>query len=298
MRKKKKKSEINIKHGEYKEIPINLVFPNSYNPMVMSPEDEALLQDNIKKYGFLAPIIVVPIEKEDGDFYYEIVDGEHRFNEARSLGMETIKAIVVDPNIFDEKTRMFQNVKLNKLRGYLDVKAFNNLVTELMDTYGVSFDDLIPELGFSDEDEFHQLVSDTRQMIPKEARKEYDRAIKQIDSISELHALVERLWRKYGDTMPANWMILDFGGHRHIMISMKSSSIKEIIEKFRECLEEGYTVDSVLSTILLGTNIKEFIEKNKDLLLPITEESGTTLYSTGDEYVGEFFGDTTADSKE
>jgi hypothetical protein len=264
----------------------------------MSPEDEALLQDNIKKYGFLAPIIVVPIEKDDGDFYYEIVDGEHRFNEARSLGMETIKAIVVDPKIFDEKTRMFQNVKLNKLRGYLDVKAFNNLVTDLMNTYGVSFDDLIPELGFSDEDEFHQLVSDTRQMIPKEARKEYDRAIKQIDSISELHALVERLWRKYGDTMPANWMILDFGGHRHIMISMKSSSIKEIIEKFRECLEEGYTVDSVISTILLGTNIKEFIGNNKDLLLPITEESGTTLYSTGDEYVGEFFGDTTADSKE
>jgi hypothetical protein len=82
------------------------------------------------------------------------------------------------------------------------------------------------------------------------------------------------------------------------MISMKSSSIKEIIDKFRECLEEGYTVDSVISTILLGTNIKEFIENNKDLLLPITEESGTTLYSTGDEYVGEFFGDTTADPKE
>jgi len=274
----KKKETLKYEHGEYVELPIKKVFPNNYNPVVMNPEDERILSDNIKNYGFLAPIIVVPVEVKGEETYYEIVDGEHRFNEARSLGFETIGAIIADPEIFDEKVRKFQNVKLNKVRGHFDIQLFNNLVSDLMENHGVSFDDMIPELGFSDEDEFHQLVSDTRNIVPRAARKEFDRASKGIDSLSELHALVERLWRKYGDTMPANWMILDFGKHRHVMISMSPSSMNTIVDKFRDCLDLGVTVDSVISYLIRTLDVPEFVGQNMHLLTPVTEETGTSLY--------------------
>lgn len=279
----------NNKNWEYKEVDIKRVVPNSYNPSVMYPEDEAMLGENIENYGFLQPIVVVPSERH-GELIYEIVDGEHRFNELRALGEKTIPAIIVDPSIFDEKTRRFQNVRMNKIRGHFDIAKFNNLVKDLVDNYGVSFDTIIPELGFTDEDEFHQLVEDARKNVPRAARKDYDKAIRSndINTLGDLHSLVERLWKKYGDTMPANWMILDFGQHRHLLISMKPSEIKLMVEKFQDCVECGYTVDSVISFLMSTLDLPEFISQNKEYLQPITEETGTSLY--GLENDGEFVG--------
>jgi ParB family transcriptional regulator, chromosome partitioning protein len=49
---------------------------------------------SIEKVGFLAPLVVVP--QDDG---YVIIDGQHRFLAAKSLGLKEIPAVIVPPEL-------------------------------------------------------------------------------------------------------------------------------------------------------------------------------------------------------
>ena len=257
-----------INHGDCVDLPMDMIVPNTYNPNEMDDASFSLLEDNVERIGFVDPIVVVP--GEDGNFL--IVDGAHRFEQRKISGEKEIPCIVVSPEIFDEKTLMLQTVRLNKIRGALNPTKFNALVDQLVNKHEVPFDDLMDELGFADESEFETLIDQGRQQIPKEARKEYDKAVKRISSVENLAKLIERLWLKYANTTPANFMILEFGGKRHLWLMMRAEFLAIATDLFRECMSRGYTVDSLLETVLLDSSLDDIIENHSETLRRIEEE--------------------------
>ena len=244
-----------------KTISVDLITPNLYNPNIMSDEEFELLERNISEVGFLDPILVIPKQGPEGKEYYQIVDGEHRFEAQRILGFEEIPAVVADPELFDEKTQKLQTVRMNQIRGSLDVIKFNNLVNDLINNHGVPFDDLASELGFADLDEFQQLIDETRRSLPNTPgmRTEFDKKVKDVKNYDDLVKLVDRLFKKFGDTLPANFMILDFDRQHNILIKMNPSTLANILAKFREILVSGYTVDSVLYQLIKDLNVESFV---------------------------------------
>lgn len=266
-----------LKHGSYLEIPIEDVSPNNWNPMEMTDESFEMLEKNITKVGFLDPILVVPVGKEGKTIKWMVIDGEHRY-EAQKGNVATIPAIVCDPELFDEVTSKIETVRMNKIKGGFNISKFNSLVNDLVKNHEIPFDSIAEELGFVDEDEFQQLIDESRKMLPKQAIKEFDRSVRKIESIDQLHKLVERLWMRFGDTLGANFMILDYGGKRNLWVQIqKSSYIKLIVEKFRDCLSEQCTVDSFLVALLSSVDVPQFIKENKDIITKIPAGAEDTV---------------------
>ena len=249
-----------VEHGDSVSLPIDLLSPNMWNPNSMSDLEFNMLGENIESVGFVAPIVVVP--SSDGKSYI-ITDGYHRMENMRVAGEKEIPCVIVSPEIFDEKTIMLQTVKLNKIRGSLNAEKFNALIDQLVNKHEIPFEDLAEELGFADEDEFDTLVKQGRAQLPKEARKEYDKAVKNVQgSVSQLAKIIEKLWLKYSSTVPANFFILDYGSQRHLWITMDKEYLALTTDKFRDIFASGYKVSSVLQHMLADLDVISYVEEH------------------------------------
>lgn len=260
-----------VTHGDTIKLPIDRIAPNLFNPNEMSEEAFANLEDNVDQIGFVDPIVVTP----DSDGNFIIIDGQHRWEQQRISGVKEIPCVVVSNEVFNEKTLMLQTVRLNNIRGTLNPEKFNALIDKLVKDHGVKFDDLIDELAFEDEDYFQELIKAGREEVPKEARKEYDKAVKKVNSIDGLAKLIERLWLKYSGTLPANFFIIDYGDLRHLWLQMPPDSMAIITDLFRSIFEEGYKVSSVVEHLFTELNIQEFIETHAEKLEKIEEGEET-----------------------
>lgn len=98
-----------MKVPEARTVPIDEIKADNKNPNKMSEEKFEALKRNIKKYGFLIPVIT---NKE-----LLIADGQHRWTAAKELGMKDVPVISLDVSEVDRK--MLRQV-LNKLRGMHD----------------------------------------------------------------------------------------------------------------------------------------------------------------------------------
>lgn len=76
--------------GEVREVPVDVVDPNPYQPR-KEKEDEELreLAQSIKEHGLVQPVVVRPKGNR-----YELVIGERRWRAARMVGLNSIPAIV------------------------------------------------------------------------------------------------------------------------------------------------------------------------------------------------------------
>jgi hypothetical protein len=97
-----------------KEIPLQNITVNDIkfddtNPNILTPEQMIALKETIKKFGFLAPVI---LNKK-----LEVIDGEHRVTVYKELKKETIPAYVIDVDTIDKK---ILRQLMNKLRGEHD----------------------------------------------------------------------------------------------------------------------------------------------------------------------------------
>ena len=78
------------KNKQIQDLELDKIVPNRYQPRREFSEDSIKeLAETLDKDGLLQPIVV----REDGD-QYEIIAGERRYRAAKSLGWETIPAIV------------------------------------------------------------------------------------------------------------------------------------------------------------------------------------------------------------
>lgn len=122
-----------------REIAIDHIKPNPWNPNVVDEKIMAKLKADIKRKGFIPPVVV----RQVGNNEYEIVDGEHRWTVCKELGYTTIPAQVVDMNDTEAKLK---TVQLNYLRGNPVPIRMANLIHDLNRT--MTLDDIEDALPY------------------------------------------------------------------------------------------------------------------------------------------------------
>lgn len=129
-------------------VSIDDLYPNDFNPNVVSPENERKLAEAIKRLGFFKPIVVR--ETNEG---FEILGGEHRWQAARHLEMREVPVMNLGP-IDDSRAREVALAD-NARYGADDALSLADLLEDLGDT-----NDIKSFLPFSDND-FESIFSST-----------------------------------------------------------------------------------------------------------------------------------------
>lgn len=106
-------------------IPVEteLLFPNPWNPNVMSEEDLAKEEVSIRTFGFVDPMTVRRVESG-----YQIIDGEHRWKVAKRIGLTHVPCVVLD---VDDEAAEQLTIVLNDLRGKPNEEKLAALVKDL-----------------------------------------------------------------------------------------------------------------------------------------------------------------------
>lgn len=114
------------KNKQIQDIGLDKIIPNRYQPRREFSDDSIKeLAETLDKDGLLQPIVV----REDGEDHYEIIAGERRYRAAKSLGWETIPAIV--KNMDDDQAAslaLIENLQREDLNPIDEAKAYTNLM--------------------------------------------------------------------------------------------------------------------------------------------------------------------------
>ena len=121
------------------EIPINQIKPSPYQ-LRLSFKTEDLKQE-IQRDGLLSPLIV---RKKDG--FYEIIDGQRRFETLKELGW---KKVPVEIQQVDDKKARLMVYKLNSIRESYSVEEKARYFKKLYDE-GMTFYQIGKELNVDD----------------------------------------------------------------------------------------------------------------------------------------------------
>lgn len=114
--------------------------PNGWNTNIVSPDNEAKLEESIKRNGLFKPVVV---REANGTF--EIIGGEHRWQVAKKLGLTEIPVVNLGP--IDDKRAKEISVLDNARYGADDTLSFAELLKGLGDA-----SELQSFLPFADED--------------------------------------------------------------------------------------------------------------------------------------------------
>ena len=114
------------KNKQIQDIELDKIVPNRYQPRREFSDDSIKeLAETLDKDGLLQPIVV----REDGEDHYEIIADERRYRAAKSLGWETIPAIV--KNMDDDQAAslaLIENLQREDLNPIDEAKAYTNLM--------------------------------------------------------------------------------------------------------------------------------------------------------------------------
>jgi hypothetical protein len=255
-------------------IPMDKIRPNQWNPNEMPSDLFDELVRNFEEFGFVQPIIVRPLSKEEADlsgFDYEIVDGEHRYDGLRLMDVDEAPCII---RVLDSDAAKFQTVKMNRLRGKFNQKRFDSLVRDLMTRF--TFDEVAEKMAFTDPSELEALIGRTRDALPTdEMKEEFDKAKEEIRTVDDLAMILNRLFTQFGDTLPYNFMVLDFGGKDHIWVRMQARDYRNILSQVRECMAHGVTFDSVLTRLIVELPVARYITSRRDFLEEVSDEAAS-----------------------
>jgi ParB family transcriptional regulator, chromosome partitioning protein len=154
---------------DIKLIKIDQIFPNNYNPNVVSEDILAKLRAEISQKGLCEPIIV-----RSRDSGYEIVDGEHRWRICRDLGWQEIPCIIQD---YDSNEAKIKTLQLNYMRGSAVPVKLASLIHEL--SKEIKLEDLAKRLPYEEPQmlnnlELLKLPEDFGKTVEEQARKEAD----------------------------------------------------------------------------------------------------------------------------
>jgi len=108
---------------EVRNIPLGDIEPEPSNPNEMSDEILEALKDDIRRRGFVQPILVRPVGEG-----YRIIDGEHRWRVMGELGAAVIPSVVVNDDETDARVRM---LTMNRLRGEFVPVRLAHLLADL-----------------------------------------------------------------------------------------------------------------------------------------------------------------------
>lgn len=153
---------------DIKLIEIDQIFPNNYNPNVVSEDILAKLRAEISQKGLCEPIIL----RRKGNDSYEIVDGEHRWRVCQELGWEKIPCIIQD---YDDNEAKIKTLQLNYMRGSAVPVKLASLIHEL--SKEIKLEDLAKRLPYEEPQmlnnlELLKLPEDFSKIVEEQARKE------------------------------------------------------------------------------------------------------------------------------
>jgi hypothetical protein len=114
------------------------------------------LRESIERDGFLAPVLI----REHDDGTLEVLSGNHRVENARAVGLESVPALV---KRMDDATAARVAVNLNTVHGDPDAELLASFLTELDDTVPLGLfveDDLLANLREFDQSLYEKLRGD------------------------------------------------------------------------------------------------------------------------------------------
>ncbi|MDD4874765.1 MAG: ParB/RepB/Spo0J family partition protein, partial [Dehalococcoidales bacterium] len=155
---------------DIKLIKIDQIFPNNYNPNVVSEDILAKLRAEISQKGLCEPIIL----RRKGNDGYEIVDGEHRWRVCQELGWEEIPCIIQN---YDDNEAKIKTLQLNYMRGSAVPVKLASLIHEL--SKEIKLEDLAKRLPYEESLmlnnlELLKLPEDFTKTVEEQAMKEAD----------------------------------------------------------------------------------------------------------------------------
>ena len=252
------------------KIPAGKIHPNDWNPNELSDTMFNRLVEDVTNIGFLQPVLVSP--EKDGT--YCIIDGEHRYEVAKLLDMAEVPCVVVSGEFAEDETRKkFQTMRMNMIRGKVDKRKLAALVSELAAEMPV--EDIAESMAFDDVDALRALIEETRSTLPPEMRKEFDKAREEIRTVDDLTLVLNRLFTRYGATLPYHYMIMDFGGKEHIWVRMSARELASVRGYAETVRESGVTFSSVILAALKECVTQDFLEEHRDSLEEVTEDVET-----------------------
>lgn len=245
---------------EIVKIPAEKIHANEWNPNELSDAMFNRLVSDVQNIGFLQPVLVTP--EQDGT--YRIIDGEHRYECAKLLDMPEIPCVVVSGEFAEDETKQkFQTMRMNMIRGNVDKRKLAALVSDL--TTKLPIEEIAEGFAYDDVDSLRALIEDTRKSLPAEMRQEFDKAKEEIKTVDDLSLVLNRLFTKYGSTLPYNYMILDFGGKEHIWVRMPSKdALMEVRKHAALARDNDVTFSSLVLKAFEECCTKEFIENHID----------------------------------
>lgn len=150
------KQNIVLGDMEVEYMDVNDILPNPYNPNRQSEKDFELLCRSMEEDGFTQPVI---IRKSDN----LIVDGEHRWRAAQSIGMKAIPVVKVE--MTDAQMRI-STLRHNRARGSEDMDLASDVLKQLQDMGAL---DHAKDSLMMDDVEMKKYLSEVEQMADNES---------------------------------------------------------------------------------------------------------------------------------
>lgn len=135
------------------KVKIKDLKPSEYNPRAMSEKEAEALEESLRRFGFVEPIVVNGAKNRKGI----IIGGHQRFYIAKKMGMVEIPVVYI--NIPDIKKERELNLRLNKNLGHWDYDLLANFEEEMLLDTGFESEELdkIFDLEVEEEDEVPEI---------------------------------------------------------------------------------------------------------------------------------------------
>lgn len=250
-------------------VQTDMLEPNPGNPNKMGAREFDLLVDNLEKTGLTDPILVRPIANGK----YRIVGGHHRWEAAKYLGFAEVPVTVITDPGFDEEAEDMQLLRHNTIRGKIDPQKFVALYYKHAGKYP---EEVVQEMmGFADEAEFQRLIKQTAASLPKELKKKFEEAAKEVKTIDGLAKLLNTMFTKYGNTIPYGYMVLDYGGQQSLWVRVEKKTMDALEITAEICIEKKRTMDDILGKIVqliakgdLEDLVSQIVEATPEVVIP------------------------------
>lgn len=112
-----------------KEIAIDLIIPNKYQPRKIFEEGEIdKLANSIREHGLLQPIVVRKCPDKE---MYEIIAGERRFRASKKLNLQAVPVVIKELNDKETLTlAIIENVHRENLSPIEEAEAYKRLMKD------------------------------------------------------------------------------------------------------------------------------------------------------------------------
>ncbi len=139
-------------------LPLEKLRPSEYNPRKWTKEASRQLEESIKKYGFVDPLIVNSAPEREG----VVIGGHFRLAIAKELGITEIPVIYINvPDLEREKELC---IRLNKNTGEFDWNLLSQFNENFLSDIGFTSEELDEIFNIGDEPEEFDLEKELKKL--------------------------------------------------------------------------------------------------------------------------------------